>query len=398
MISAFACLDPQLQADLIGACDAGGAAPMMSEEDELEADEAEHGAAVAGATSEVRAAVRKTVLEAAADLIMEWAASEDQQPLELPSCLTLDDRSSLHAFCQARMLKHDTFGEPGQRQLRVSRKPAAPSVATATAPNGATPPPSNPQPTSATSFATDILSSLEFVSAWTEVLVKYDPRHWMGNWFLMAQSKSSSLFKFFCTATSDAMFEEREGERERVKQHLRKLFKRMDLVDPTRWRTLSSAEQKVEIERVDGLIARVHRSYWRSHCRYTIPPPEQLARRLLTVYYFFRKMDDPETGKPFFTAGHEKICCHELSYVAKGEVSDHPTIEVYAPDRLLFTGLQIFFCLRTSSALEGDHQHFHDAVSKAAKAAGLQFTEAATNEFDFRWTVRALRRRGLLPS
>ena len=393
MISAFACLDPQLQADLIGACDAGGAAPMMSEEDELEADEAEHGAAVAGATSEVRAAVRKTVLEAAADLIMEWAASGDQQPLELPSCLTDDDRSSLHAFCQARMLKHDTFGEPGQRQLRVSRKPAAPSAATATAPDGA-----NPPPTSATSFAIDILSSLEFVSTWTEVLIKYDPRHWMGNWFLMAQSKSSSLFKFFCTATSDAMFEEREGERERVKQHLRKLFKRMDLVDPMRWRTLSSAEQKAEIERVDGLIARVHRSYWRSHCRYTIPPPEQLARRLLTVYYFFRKMDDPETGKPFFTAGNEKICCHELSYVAKGEVSDHPTIEVYAPDRLLFTGLQIFFCLRTSSALEGYHQHFHDAVSKAAKAAGLQFTEAATNEFDFRWTVRALRRRGLLPS
>ena len=140
------------------------------------------------------------------------------------------------------------------------------------------------------------------------------------------------------------------------------------------------------------------RSYWRAHCKATIPPPERLARRLLMVYYFFRNMDDPETGKPFFSAGHEKICRHELTYVAKGEVSDHPTIEVYALARTLGTGCELFHCLRTSSALEGYHQHFHDAIAKAAKAAGLHWTEACTNEFDFRWTVRALRRRGFLPS
>ena len=249
----------------------------------------------------------------------------------------------------------------------------------------------------AASFAADIMSSLAFAPKWAEVLIKYDPRHWMGNWFLMAQFKSSALFKYFCTATSDAMFEVREGERDRVKQHLRKLFKRIDLVDPRRWQTLSPDERRAEIERVDGLIARVKRSYWRSHCRVTIPPPERLARRLLMVYYFFRNMDDPETGKPFLTAGHEKICRHELTYVAKGEVSDHPTIEVYAPDRTLFTGLELFFCLRTSSALEGYHQHLHDAVVKSSKAAGLHYTQAVTNEFDFRWTVRGLRRRGMVP-
>ena len=42
--------------------------------------------------------------------------------------------------------------------------------------------------------------------------------------------------------------------------------------------------------------------------------------------------------KPFLTAGHEKTCRHELGYVAKGEVSDHPTIELYVPSRSLTTG------------------------------------------------------------
>ena len=49
----------------------------------------------------------------------------------------------------------------------------------------------------------------------------------------------------------------------------------------------------------------MRRGYWRSHCRFSIPPPRELARRLLSVYYFFREMDDPETGRPFFSSGHE---------------------------------------------------------------------------------------------
>ena len=128
------------------------------------------------------------------------------------------------------------------------------------------------------------------VSRHQRAFIKYDPRHWMGNWFLMAQSKSSALFKFFCTATSDAMFEEREGERGRVKEHLRKIFKQLDVVDTARWGNLAPAGQAAERGRVDGLIARVPRAYWRSHCKATIPPPERLARRLLMVYYFFKDM------------------------------------------------------------------------------------------------------------
>ena len=196
-LGAFASLDAQLQADLMGACDAGGAAPLMSEEDELEADDREHGAgaAVDASPSAVRPAVRITVLEAASELIKLWASSGDMQPLELPSCLTDGDREALHDFCQRHGIGHATFGEPGRRQLRVFRRPGAAAAAGAGGSSSADAPPAT-----ATSFAGDILSSLEFIESWVEVLIKYDPRHWMGNWFLMAQSKSSALFKCAFTA------------------------------------------------------------------------------------------------------------------------------------------------------------------------------------------------------
>ena len=49
-------------------------------------------------------------------------------------------------------------------------------------------------------------SALQFNENWAKLRIKYDPRHWMGNWFLMAASKTSPLFKYFCCATADAMF------------------------------------------------------------------------------------------------------------------------------------------------------------------------------------------------
>ena len=109
----------------------------------------------------------------------------------------------------------------------------------------------------------------------------------------------------------------REGQREDVKAHLRKLFKQGD-----------SDEER---ERVDALILRVKRKYWRAHCEYTIPEPRQLVRSLLSVYLFFKDLDDPETGRPFFSAGHQKRCITELQYVSYGWLSDHPTIPLYRP-------------------------------------------------------------------
>lgn len=53
--------------------------------------------------------------------------------------------------------------------------------------------------------------------------------------------------------------------------------------------------------------------------------------------------------------------------------------------------------MRSSSALEGYHQHFDDAVASCAKNTGLRLYNAVTNQFDFRWTVRALTRACILP-
>ena len=236
------------------------------------------------------------------------------------------------------------------------------------------------------------MARLHFNTTWEE-LVKYDPRHFMGNWFLLCQSKSSGLFRYFCTATSDGMFEVREGERERVKAHLRTIFKQK-----TDTAEFAVAELKADAERVDALIKRVPRRYWRGRCRYTIPRPERLACRLLLVYEFFKDLDDPETGQPFFHPGHGVRVMTELAYVAAGYLSDHPSIELYAPLRELKTGFQIYRCLRTSSALEGYHYHLEHALAACAKACSLRYTDLVLNEFDWRWVVRALRVAGVLPS
>lgn len=337
--------------------------------DEPELDEA--------AAAPVPASVKASVLEAARNLIKLWDESGEQAALVLPTFITMDDRNVLHDHCELRQLNHESVGEEeGDRRLRVSRRGGTDAAGSADV-----------------HVTDDIFRSLQFDGEWETVLVKIDPRHWMAHWFLMAQSKSSVLFKYFCVATSEAIFqvwggdETLRGTRAWVKAGLRARFKQGNGVDMT-----DEAAKKAEVARVDGLIARVRRSYWRRRCRFTIPAPRELARRLLLVYRFFRDIDDPETGRPFFSGGigkngHLAICRRMLAMVAKGELSDHPTIPLYVGR----------FCLRTQSGLEGYHQHLENDVTKAGKAAGLKWTEAATNEFDWRWTVRALRARGLVP-
>jgi hypothetical protein len=90
---------------------------------------------------------------------------------------------------------------------------------------------------------------------------------------------------------------------------------------------------------------------------------------------------------------------HELSYVAAGYLSDRPDIPLYLPTRVLrTTQLQLYRNLRTSSSLEGYHQHLNGAFASCGKRCGLRYFEAATNAFDWRWTVRALVKAGVLPS
>ncbi len=334
-----------------------------------------------------------TLFQVACDYIVAWKVKGDTDRAIMPAFVTGRRlRAALHAFCEEPQinLAHDTIDvteENGETTTRfVVRRRTGPAAA-GSGGDGAT------------GFTTDnILMSLAFDEGWQSVLVKYDIRHWMGNWFLMAQSKSSPFFKYFCVATSDAVFQVWKGDasipgtRDHVEAHLRKRFKHGINVDMT-----NPEAKKKEDERVDGLIKRMRRGYWRKHCRFTIAPPKELAQRLLSVYYFFSKLKDPETGNDFFSPGHEAICRKELAYVAKGELSDHPTIPLYIQLRTTKTGLAISRCLRTSSGLEGYHQHLENAVSKCGKAAGQRYTEATTNEFDWRWTVRAVRKAGLIP-
>jgi hypothetical protein len=91
--------------------------------------------------------------------------------------------------------------------------------------------------------------------------------------------------------------------------------------------------------------------------RYHIPAPEVLCNRLQGVYDFFKDLIDPATRRPFFNATHARRFTVEMRYVRKGYLSDPPGVDLYVPLKTASTGLVMFRCLRTSSALEGYHLH-----------------------------------------
>ena len=264
--SAFYELDLELQAELVGERDEGGAAPIRSEEEEDgEESEESEGVPPAAAATTAQLEAAQTVFEAAKKVVRIYADSGCMAPFELPVFLTREDRAKLHGVCEELKLSHDSVGDAGDRRLKVGRRGGG-----ATAASGGA---------SGAALGGDIMEALAFAEAWADLLVKYDPRHWMGNWFLMAQSKSSELFKYFCIATSNAIFEVQQDERERLKKHLRTIFKHGVGVNME-----DTVAAKVENERVDELIKRVRRSYFRSRCMYSIPKPKRLAERLLIVY------------------------------------------------------------------------------------------------------------------
>lgn len=155
----------------------------------------------------------------------------------------------------------------------------------------------------------------------------------MANFFLMAATKDSALFKYFCVAVSDAVFKIIPSSRRAVQEHLRYLGL------------------------TDDEIKRVRRKYWRTKAQYCVPEPETLLRDLTDVYDFFRDMVDPSTGRNFFNADHAKRFRHEMTYVRKGLLSDIPGMKMYIQTGTYKSGLARCFCIRSSSALEGYHLH-----------------------------------------
>eukprot|EP00947_MAST-08B_sp_MAST-8B-sp1_P005687 g5687.t1 len=179
----------------------------------------------------------------------------------------------------------------------------------------------------ATAAGTDVDG---FFIKWQEELIKLDARHWMANFFLMAHSKDSALFQFFCAATSDAVFEVYDHDRRKMKAYL-------------------------DVRGIDIRRHRFDTSMW---------------------------------------------------YVKRGQLSDHPDVPLYAPARVLAATskdgtrtatLQVWYCFRSSSALEGYHLSLREARKASAASASPEWLEVITNDHDFRFCVRSLKRRGRLP-
>lgn len=168
---------------------------------------------------------------------------------------------------------------------------------------------------------------------WALRRVKYDMRHWLANMFLVCSTKDTPLFKYFCVAVSDAVFMIIPTSREEVRAHLKFLG-------------LS-----------DDQIKRVWRKYWRSRARFVVPAPALLQRRLTDVYDFFCDLVDPSTGRSFFINDHAKRMKHEMTYGARGNLSDIPGVEMYVKVGTFASGLARWICLWSSSDLEGYHLH-----------------------------------------
>eukprot|EP00611_Tribonema_gayanum_P023838 TRINITY_DN509_c0_g1_i2.p1 TRINITY_DN509_c0_g1~~TRINITY_DN509_c0_g1_i2.p1 ORF type:complete len:1113 (+),score=278.26 TRINITY_DN509_c0_g1_i2:813-4151(+) len=303
-------------------------------------------------SSAASAAANFTLLQAAERFVREYAASGSGEPAHLPSALSRMDRKALHSLAESLGLSHSSEGEAHERHLVVgpgAAGGAAVGQSCSSASDGCDP-------------------------HWTTLRIKYDPRHWMSNFFIMAHSKESCLFKYFCTAVSEALFQVLPGERERVSQHLR---------------ALGMSDEQIKL---------VPRKYWRQHCRYVIPSPEVLCPRLHAVYNFFKDLMDPTHSRPFFNSDHAKRFLNQMKYVKAGFLSDPPGVCMYVKIKTLTTGLAIFRCLRTTSALEGYHVHLRQICIAGATAASPPWLESITNAFDFRWCVKALLRVGLLPA
>lgn len=197
---------------------------------------------------------------------------------------------------------------------------------------------------------------------WDKGRVKYDPRHFMSNWVAMVSAaKDSPLFKMFMRMTSEAIFKMLPGEYKRVRAHL-------------------IAEGLSE-----EAVKKVPWKYWRRRCRYTCPEPERIIRGLLDVFNFFKDLDDPlRPGHKFMASGAAGIFEKEIAYVQKGFLSDFPGMEMYrVVGKNKRTGLVVYRCLRTSSALEGYHHHLRLALSTLAKGCGLATETARCMIFDF---------------
>jgi hypothetical protein len=83
-----------------------------------------------------------------------------------------------------------------------------------------------------------------------------------------------------------------------------------------------------------------------------------------------------------------------IKYIRAGLLSDPPAMAMYVAIGKTRDGIIIYRCLRTSSSVEGYHQHLSRCISACAKSAGTVWLDLLRQKFDYLWTVRELRRIG----
>lgn len=311
--------------------------------------------------------VRDCLLQSCVLLVTKFAESRraasrsETIELRLPSVLRPEDREKLHAHAEDLGLRHESVTQGEVRCLIISRPPAtSTSAADSVRPSECEP------------------STAEFNNDWGHIRTKADVVHWMRNVFKIAHSKGSGLYKYWCTALADAVFQECDGERERVLKHAKALGVKKDD------------------------MKKLPRKFFRLRARYLIPEPRVLYQRLQGVYKMFAPLWDPVTNRPFLVAGHKNKWATEMWYVRKGYVSDPPADAgvppLYVKARTCAkTGFEFYECKRGSTRLEGSFLHTAFVRKAVAMNASPEWLDCIVNEHDFRVCVKALRKRELLP-
>ena len=233
---------------------------------------------------------------------------------------------------------------------------------------------------------------------WEKVWPRYDQRHWMQNLATVLSveqgelharhalrlrrvapllprcspppltAKGTPIYNLFMSLVSDACYRILPGEEERIRKHC-----------------------KEQLKMSDAQIDALPRKYFRKHCRYSCPPPEDIIRNLFEIYAFFRSLPDPRKRDRHtcLTSDHARIFKKEIAYVRKGLLSDPPKMEMYRLVGRTKMGLERFRCLRTTSALEAHFLHYSRSLHATAKSSGPKALNMRTTYFDFAWTLRA---------
>jgi len=288
--------------------------------------------------------------------IDQYLEQEEQSVMVFPSMLSSKERKALHDYCDMC----NQQGSPTKLKAWTPKPEEGLAPALHVCVDLAAPAPED----------IDVPVDVD----WVRKKHKCDPRHFFGNWFLMSQSKTSRLFKYFVTDTANALFKEDPKRRKELETHLKKLKPGIDL-------------------------ETVAKRYFRQNGVFSCPQPERIIRDLTKVYRLYLGLHDPDTGLPFYQTGHDAIRKRMLQRVAVGLLSDPPGMRMYLIVGVhARTGLKILRCIRTTSPLEGYHTHANAQNRPGARASNPRKMDARLNQFDFEYAVWAGRLAGIYDS